>query len=92
MTAGKKYTLSTLLFYILFLSLVPVVEHFSPGGPCVPGGGIFLLLLAPLLSGLGFILSVVIRLKGHRVVLGPLFINALIFVASLVLFGWARFF
>jgi len=41
MTAGKKYTLFTLLFYIIFLSLTPVAEHFLPSGPCVPGGGIY---------------------------------------------------
>lgn len=86
MTVGKKYTLSTIVFYGLFLSLALLLEHFSPGGPCTPGGGMMLLLLTPLLSGLALTISLVIRLKGHRAFLGPVIINGFFFLVSILLF------
>jgi hypothetical protein len=87
MTVGKKYTLSTIVFYCLYLSLVPLLEHFSTSGPCTPGGGILLLLLTPLLSGLALAVSLVIRLKGHRAFLGPIIINGILFLGSMLLFN-----
>ena len=91
MTAGKKYTLGTALFYALFLLLMPLAEHVAPSGPCVPGGGILLLLLTPVASGLGLIVCLVVRLKGYRSFLGPVLINGIILVASLLLFDWHLF-
>jgi hypothetical protein len=33
---------ATTLFYLLFLTAIPIAEHFSRSGPCVPGGGVLL--------------------------------------------------
>lgn len=88
MTAGTKYTLWTVLFYVLFLSLIPLAEYAAPSGPCVPGGGILLLLLAPVLSRLGLLVCFIVLAKGHRSILGALLVNAVVLVASLVLFNW----
>lgn len=87
MTPGKKYTLCTGLFYVLFIALSAVADHFSPGGPCVPGGGLLLLFCTPLISGLGLVICLYCRLKGHRSLLGPFIINGFFFVASLLVFG-----
>ena len=91
MTAGKKYTLGTALFYTLFLLLMPLAEHVAPSGPCVPGGGILLLMLTPVISGLGLFVCLVARLKGHRSFLGPVLINGMILLGSLLLFNWHLF-
>jgi peptidoglycan/LPS O-acetylase OafA/YrhL len=91
MTPGKKYTLSTSAFYVLFLLLTPLAERFSPGGPCVPGGGILLILLIPLLAGLGFVVSFAVLTKGNRAFMGPMIINGCLFVGSLLLFNYGRF-
>jgi hypothetical protein len=88
MTAGTKYTLWTVLFYVLFLSLIPLAEHAAPIGPCVPGGGILLFLLAPVLSGLGLLVCFIVLAKGHHSILGALLVNAVVLMVSLVLFNW----
>jgi hypothetical protein len=45
MTPGKKYTLSTSFYYLILLPLIPIGEHYSPSGPCVPGMGVLGLIL-----------------------------------------------
>jgi hypothetical protein len=92
MTPGKKYTFSTLLFYVLFFSTIPILEILSPGGPCVPGGGIMLLLFTPIISGLAFVVCLCVRLRGYRVFLGPLIINGVFFASFSLLFPWWRMF
>lgn len=87
MTVGKKYTLSTIVFYCLYISLIPLLEHYSPSGPCTPGGGILLLLLTPFPSGLALVVSLVIRLKGHPAFLGPIIVNGIFFLSAMLLFN-----
>jgi hypothetical protein len=86
MTPGKKYTLITSGFYLLLFALVPLLERYSPSGPCNPGAGILLVLLIPLLSGLGFVVSFALRVNGNRAFIVPTIINGCFFVGSLVLF------
>jgi hypothetical protein len=90
MTPGKKYTLSTSGFYLLLISLVPLLDRFSPEGPCSPGAGVMLILLIPLFSGLGFVVSFAFRAKGNRAFMGPAIINGCLFIGSLVLFNLGR--
>lgn len=50
MNTTLKNTLYTLLYYgIVFVAFV-VLNNFSPGGPCAPGGAIILLPIVPILS------------------------------------------
>ncbi|HEV2482410.1 MAG TPA: hypothetical protein VGS79_22250 [Puia sp.] len=70
---------------------MPLAEQVAPSGPCVPGGGILLLLLTPVISGLGLVVCLVALLKGHRSFLGPALINGVIPVASLLLFNFRLF-
>jgi hypothetical protein len=90
MTLGKKYTLSTSGFYLLLFALAPLLERYSPGGQCNPGAGMMLILLIPLLSGLGFVFSFAFRAKGNRAFMGPAILNGCLFVGSLVLFNLGR--
>jgi hypothetical protein len=91
MNRGKKYTLLTTLFYLLFLPLVPILEHYWPSGPCNPGLGILLLLLLPIVAALGLIISLVGRLKGNRAYTGPVLINAAALLGLLMFLYWDRF-
>jgi hypothetical protein len=86
MTPGKKHTLMTSGFYLLLFALVPPLERHSPSGQCNPGAGILLILLIPMLSGLGFVVSFALLAKGRRAFMGPTIINGCFFVGSLVLF------
>ena len=86
MPSGKKYTLLTSGFYLLLFALVPLLERYSPSGPCNPGAGMLLILSIPLLSGLAFVVSFALRAKGRRAFMGPTIINGCFFVGSLVLF------
>ena len=90
MTPGKKYTLSTSGFYLLLISLVPLLDRFSPEGPCSPGAGVMLILLIPLLSVFGFVVSFAICAKDNRAFMGPTIVNGLFFVGSLVVFTRGR--
>jgi hypothetical protein len=84
MSPGKKYTLLTSGFYLLFFLLVPPLERYSPTGQCSPGAGILLILSIPLLSGLGFVVSFALRAKGRLAFTGPAIVNGCFFVGSLV--------
>lgn len=86
MTLGKKYTLMTSGFYLLLLALVQPLDRYSPSGPCNPGAGILLILMIPLLSGFGFVVSFALRAKGRRAFMGSAIVNGCFFVGSLVLF------
>jgi peptidoglycan/LPS O-acetylase OafA/YrhL len=90
MTPGKKYTLMTSGFYLLLFALVPLLERYSPSGPCNPGAGMLLIMLIPLLSGLGFVVSFAFRVKGKRAFMGPAIVNGTFFVGSLALFYLGR--
>jgi hypothetical protein len=90
MTPGKKYTLLTSGFYLLLFALVPLLERYSPSGPCNPGAGILLILLIPLFSGFGFVVSFAICAKDKRAFMGPTIVNGLFFVGSLVVFTRGR--
>ena len=90
MNPGKKYTLLTSGFYLLLFTLAPLLDRHSPSGPCTPGAGILLILLIPLLSGFGFVVSFAVCAKGNRAFLGPVIVNGSMFVGSLVLFNLGR--
>jgi hypothetical protein len=49
-----------------------------------------LILLIPLFSGLGLVVSFAVRAKGNRACMGPTIINGCLFVGSLVLFNLGR--
>jgi hypothetical protein len=92
MTPGKKYTLMTSGFYLLlFFALVPLLERYSPSGPCNPGAGMLLILLTQLLSGLGLVVSFALRTKGNRAFMGPAIVNGIFFVGSPVMFNLGRY-
>ena len=66
MTPGKKYTLSTSVFYLILLPLILLEERLSPSGPCNPGMGFLLFMFALLASGIAFVVSVAKRMMGRR--------------------------
>lgn len=80
-----RYLWLTLAFYSVLVLSSNWLEHESPSGPCTPGGGIMLLLLAPLLIIPIFLTSLVLVMKGHRWHLGPVLIHGLVLVVSLAM-------
>jgi hypothetical protein len=90
MTSGKKYTLSTSVFYAIFLPLIPVANRYSPSGQCNPGLGLLLFLLTPVLAAMAFIFSSVARFRGNRAFTGPAVINAGVLLGAVIFlfFGW----
>jgi hypothetical protein len=59
----------------VYFPMIPIANHYSPGGPCTPGFGFLLLLLTPILAGLGFLFCVGVRLSGRQSYTGPMLIN-----------------
>jgi hypothetical protein len=85
MTLGKKYTLSTSIFYIVLLALIPILNRCSPSGPCTPGLGMLLFLLTLLLAPFAFLYSFIGLLCGHRSFTGPMVINAVVALGLVIL-------
>jgi len=87
MTPGKKYTLSTSIFYLVLLPSIPVVNRYSPSGPCTPGMGFLLLFYTPFMAAIGFLYSIIGRILGNRSFTGPAIINAVVILAIGVWMG-----
>jgi hypothetical protein len=87
MTPGKKYTLSTSIFYLVLLPSIPVVNRYSPSGPCTPGMGFLLFFLTPIMATIGFLFSFIGRILGNRSFTRPAIINAAVVLTIGVLIG-----
>ena len=85
MTPGKKYTLFTSMFYLLLLPLIPLLNRYSPSGPCTIGLGMLLLLITPILATIAFLYSFIGLLRGNRSFTGPTIINAVVVLTMGVL-------
>jgi hypothetical protein len=90
MTSGKKNTLSTIAFYLVLLPLIPLLNRYSPSGPCTPGPGMFLYLLTLLLAPIAFLYSLIGRLRGNRSFTGPTIINAVVVLCLGILLSGGR--
>lgn len=85
MSSALKWTLGNIFVYVAIVIVAVVVDHWSPGGPCVPSGGILVLLLIPFLAAILFILSLIGRIRGDRVLTGPLIVNTVILLSAILL-------
>ena len=77
MTPGKKYTLSTAMFYLYAIpTAVRKVKRHPGWGPCGPGEGpvAFFLLIVAVFAGL--FISVIGLARGKRSFAGPVIIYA----------------
>jgi hypothetical protein len=82
MTPGKKNTVYTILFYVILLSVIHLLDRYSPSGPCTPGLGMLAFILTPLMVAFGFAISVAGLARGRRSFMGPAIVNG---IAVLVL-------
>ena len=88
MTSGLKWTLGNIAIYAVVIFIAVVVDHFSPAGPCVPGAGMYVLLAIPFLALLLFILTLIGRIKGDKVLTGPLLVNTLVLLCIALIHIW----
>lgn len=85
MTPARKYTLSTSIFYLFLLALMPYCIHHLTAGPCNPGIGFFLLILTLLVTVIGIISFSIGLLRGNQSLKGPLLVNGLALAGMLAL-------
>ena len=83
MTPGTKYTLLTVLFYVIVTLVDIVLLHFTPSGPCNPGFGFLFLLLMPVMAIVGFLISFIGLARRGKSFIGPVIING----AALIVLG-----
>jgi hypothetical protein len=90
MTPARKYTLSTSIFYLFLLALMPYFIRHLTAGPCNPGFGFFFLLLTLLIAFIGFISFGVGLLRGKQSFKGPLLVNGLALACLLAIIFASR--
>jgi len=85
MTLARKYSISTLAFYILALPFIPFFKRYSRSGPCTPGLDVFFPLLVLLSALFGFVISFAARLRGKKAYTGPALINGAVLLILIIL-------
>ena len=81
-----KLVIPTVLFYVAAVLIIEVCERSSPGGPCVPGGGMFaffifipiaiIWIIRDILLAINTDKQYIIRLILHAVILTTFFLLA----------------
>jgi len=84
MTLARKYSISTLAFYILALPFIPFFKRYSRSGPCTPGLDVFFPLLVLLSALFGFVISFAARLRGKKAYKGPALINGAVLLILII--------
>jgi hypothetical protein len=87
-TSIDERVFTYVLFYIALGLLIVILDHVSPGGPCVPGMGMLLVIFLPFISGALFLFSFVGRVMGRNAFLGPMLINGGILAPEQRPAGW----
>jgi hypothetical protein len=91
MTRGKIYTLSTCVFYLILIPLIPALDHYSPGGPCNPGLGLLLLMLTLAIAVVGLLISVIARVMGKHAFSGPAIVNSVVLLVIIFFIKFSGF-
>ena len=81
-----KLVMPTVLFYPVAVLIAELCEKWSPGGPCVPGGGMFaffilipitiILIIRDILLAINKDKQYIIRLILHAAILTTFFLSA----------------
>ena len=87
---GRKYTVRTVVFYVIYCVAAWVLERVAPSGPCTPGPGAMVLIFTPIVGLAFFLFSLIGRIAGRRDFVGPMFVNAGVVVVSLCIFFGLR--
>jgi len=86
MHKGRKYTIWTVIFYVIYGLAAWVGERISPSGPCIPGLGVMILIFTPMVAAGLFLFSLIGRIVGNRAFVGPMLVNGGIAILFLCLF------
>jgi len=90
MGKGSKYTVRTVIFYVIYGLIAWLGERILPGGPYGPGLGASLLIFTPIVAAGLFLFSLIGRIAGNRAFMGPMLVNAGVAVLSVLLFFGLR--